>query len=89
MKKVSILDYLLTDFLEIHYSKQSGARDKVKRKLASGRRTGKTLHHIPTFALKDTFVSVRNEGSKRPAKIMLLDPHKESFQTYRLVKGGR
>lgn len=84
--KDAIVDHLLTDFLEIHYSRCPDAREKVKKKL-SGRRTGKrALHHVPSFALKDTLVSVQKMDAKKPAKIVLLNPHKESFETYRLVK---
>ena len=80
--KDSMLEYRLTDLLEMSYSKRKKVLDKVKRKLLSRPIKDMNLYPLSTFALEDTLVVIQDGHPKQIKELYLLDRDKESFQTF-------
>ncbi len=82
--KTSILKYLLTDFLEMHFSPKQKILEAVQEKLLDQKIRQEELHSLPAFSLEDTLVVVRNGNSKEMKELFLLNPADETFRIFRL-----
>ena len=80
----TVLDYLVSDFLGIHYSKCPKALKQIKSKLLHQSAVPVEPSHIPAFALNGVLVAVQNNGSEKPTQLVVLNPHEQTYQMYRL-----
>lgn len=80
----SILKYLLTDFLEMHFSPRREILKAVRGKLLGKKTRQEELHPLPAFGLEETIVVVRNGNPKEMRELFLLNPADETFQIFRL-----
>ena len=79
-----MLEYRLTDALEMNYSKNRQALRIIKRKLLRDRVKDPNLYPLPSFVLEGALVVIQNGDSKRVKELYLLDARKESFRTFRI-----
>ena len=82
-----LLEYRLTDVLEMTYSKNRSTLQKIKRELLNGSVKDSNLYPLSSFILGNALVVIQNGHSKPIARFYLLNPHRQSFHHWRLEKG--
>lgn len=80
----STLDYLVTDFLEMHFSQDQEMLFRVKKQLFSKRIKVRELHSLPCFILERAIVVVQDGPVQEPAELLLLNAKEHSFRTFAL-----
>lgn len=75
-----MLEYRLTDLLEMKYSSDPKQILSIKAKLLSRPVRNKNLHHLPTFILEDALVVIQGKVRRRPKRLFLLDSAKQTFR---------
>lgn len=79
-----MLDYRLTDVLEMNYSDERSALKSVKDRMLKRPIKNKTILPLFTFVLEDMLVVIHRGVPKRPRELFLLDARQKSFQTLEL-----
>ena len=77
-------DYLISNFLGIHYSNCPKTLRRVKSKLLHQMAGMQAPSHIPAFAVNDVLVAVQKKGSAEPTQLLVLDSHEQSYKMYQL-----
>lgn len=80
--KHKLLDYRLTDVLEMKCSKHRKLLKAIKEKLLSRPIQDANLHLLPSFALDRNLVVIQNRDSKEAHQLYLLDSHKGSYREF-------
>ena len=83
-----MLEYRLTDALEMHYSRNQKVLEAIKCKLLGHPIRDFNLYPLLSFALENALVVVQNGNPKRIKQFYLLNAHRESFQTFRIDPRG-
>ena len=83
-QKYSMLDYRLTDTLEMTYSKNRKKVTAVKNRLLSRSIKDATLYALPSFILEDALVVIQDGDLKQVKQLYLLDAHRQSFKTFEI-----
>lgn len=78
------LDYLVTDFLEMHFSQDREMLFRVKKKLFSRPLKVQELYSLPCFVLEHAVVVIRDGNTKEPAELLLLNAKERSFKVFAL-----
>lgn len=76
----SMLDYRLTDILEMEYSTNEKHLKLVKSKLLSSPVRNHQLELLSTFTLEDKLVVIQRGITRRLKKLFLLNSKRKSFQ---------
>ena len=77
-----MLEYRLTDALEMNYSKNLKAIRRVKRKLLCRRVKDFNLYPLLSFVLEDALVVIQDGDWKQIKELFLLNAHTKSFQIF-------
>ena len=83
-QKHSMLDYRLTDTLEMTYSQNRKKVTAVKDRLLSRSIKDSTLYALPSFVLEDALVVIQDGDLKQIKQLYLLDAHRQSFKTFEI-----
>ena len=83
-QKYSMLDYRLTDTLEMTYSQNRKKVTAVKDRLLSRSIKDSTLYALPSFVLEDALVVIQDGDLKQIKQLYLLDAHRQSFKTFEI-----
>ncbi len=78
----AILDYQLTDVLEMNFSKKSEVLNHVKSALLSRPIKDFNLYSLSSFILEDALVAIGNNDLDQIKHLYLLDAASETFKTY-------
>ena len=79
-----MLDYRVTDILEMNYSENHQLLEAVKSELLSRSIKDKHLYPLFTFVLEDVLVAIHNGLPKPCRQLFLLNSHQKSFRTFDL-----
>ena len=79
-----ILDYQLTDVLEMKYSKDRKALKLMKQKLTNGPIKDPNLYSLPSFVLEDKLVVIQDGDAKKIKHLYLLNSHNQSCELFRI-----
>ena len=79
-----MLDYRLTDTLEMTYSQNRKKVTAVKDRLLSRSIKDSTLYALPSFVLEDALVVIQDGDLKQIKQLYLLDAHRQSFKTFEI-----
>ncbi len=82
--KNALLDYQLTDTLEMNYSKKPDVLDAVKSVLLARPIKDFNLYPLSSFVLEDALVVMGNSDLGKIKHLYILDAISESFQFYRI-----
>ncbi len=77
-----MLEYRLTDALEMNYSKNQKTLQAVKQKLLHRSIKDTNLYPLSSFVLEDALVVIQDGGLKEIRQVYLLNVHEESFRTF-------
>ena len=80
--KSAILDYQLTDVLEMNYSKNPAALKAIKQTLLAGPIKDFNVHSLSSFILENTLVIIHSGDLSRVKRVYFLDSTAETFKTY-------
>ncbi len=80
--KNALLDYQLTDTLEMNYSKKPSILDAVKGVLLARPIKDFNLYPLSSFVLEDALVVMGNSDLSKIKHLYILDAVSESFQFY-------
>ena len=87
-RKNQMLEYRLTDTLEINFSEDQKVLQAIKKKLLSRPIKDSNLYLVPSFILEDVLVVVQDGYFKTIKELYLLNSHKESFRTFGINHSG-
>ena len=76
-----MLDYRLTDVLEMNFSKNRKILHAVKEKLLGRPIKDSNLYSLPSFVLEDALVVIQDGDLKQIKELYLLNAHEESFRS--------
>ena len=83
-RKNELLDYRLTDVLEMNFSKDQKTLRAVKRKLLHRPIKDSNLYSLPSFILEDVLVVIQDGDLKEIKQLYLLNAHKESLRKFEI-----
>ena len=83
-KHDSMLDYRVTDVLEMNYSENHKMLEAVKSELLSRSIKDKRLYPLFTFVLEDMLVVIHNGLPRECKQLFLLNSHEKSFRIFDL-----
>ncbi len=83
-----MLEYRLTDVLEMNFSKNRKTLQAVKRKLLHRPIKDSNLYPLASFVLEDALVVIQDGDLKTIKELYLLDAHRESFRTFWVYHSG-
>ena len=79
-EKYKMLEYRLTDILEMNYSKHTDLLKKVKTELLSQPPKNSNLYPLDGFILDRSLVVIQNGHSKKVSELYLLNAREGSFE---------
>ena len=77
-----MLEYRLTDALEMNFSKNRKTLQAVKRKLLHRPIKDSNLYPLPSFVLENALVVIQDGDLKTIKELYLLNAHQESFRMF-------
>ena len=77
-----MLEYRLTDVLEMNFSKNQRTLRAIKRKLLHHFVRDANLYPLPSFVLEDVLVVIQDGDLKKIKQLYLLNAHQESFRKF-------
>ena len=81
-KRNAMLEYRLTDALEMNYSKNRKILKALKQKLLNRSIKDSNLYPLPSFVLEDALVVIQDGDLKQIKELYLLNAHQETFKTF-------